>query len=522
LNGEWIVIRFLLLLVFLSTTIEAAPLSPNTLHISLASDPTTLDPRKSGDFVTSTLLFLLYQGLTTMQKDGSISLALAESYEISPDQKTYTFHIRKNCYWSSGEEITAYDFESSWKKILDPSFPSICAQLLYPIKNAEAAAQKKVPIHDVKISAKDSKTLVVELENPTPYFLTLTSFCVYFPLPKDHNASSTTSFSGPFQLVTWKHHNEILVKKNPSFWNASSILFENIHISIVRDENTAYHMFEKGELDWIGTPASPIPFDTLAALKKSKDFHSFPVGATTFCAFNVEMPPLNNLSLRKALSLAMNRKDLTTHITQLGEIVATGYIPPIIFQGENKNLVEDHNKEKANMYLQRALEELHILRQNLTITLTYNTSSLQKKLAEALKEQWEKELGIVILLQCEEEKMWREHLYKHEFQMSLALWFMQYNDPMNIFERFKYKNHPKNYSNWECPAFIDLVNQIQSAKTSKERNAAIEGAEACLSNAMPFTPIYHHKYSILVKPYVQNIEIGPIGDLHFEKAYIKK
>ncbi|MEI6243095.1 MAG: peptide ABC transporter substrate-binding protein [Chlamydiota bacterium] len=501
------------------------PLFPSsqTLHISFATNPATLDPRKSGDYVTSTLMFMLYQGLTSLEKDGNLSMALAESIDISKDKKTYTFHIRKNCYWSDGREITAYDFEYSWKKILDPAFPALCAQLLYPIKNAEAAAKKKASLDDVKIKAIDAKTLLVELENPTPYFLSLTSFCVFFPVP-NHSDQDTAkkTFSGPFRLVKWKQHNEILLKKNPHFWNKDTVILENIHISIIGDENTAYHMFEKGELDWIGTPTSPIPLDTLSTLKKSKEFLSFPVGATTFCAFNVEKPPLSNLFIRKALSLAINRQSIVNNVTQLGEIIATRYIPPITLKGLNRDLIEDNNIEKAQKYLQKGLTELHLQTQDLVITLTHNPSNLHKKLAEVLKEEWENALHIRVILQREEEKIWREHLYKHEFQVSLAQWILQYNDPLNIFERFKYKNHPKNYSNWESPAYISLINTIQTTSDSEERTQYILKAENFLHEEMPLTPIYHHKYSILIKPYLHNVEIGPMGDIHFEKAYIKK
>src|SRR5579872_4532777 len=150
------------------------------MRTCFSMDPLTADPRKNGDLISSAFLFMLYEGLTRLLPNGQVELALAESVDVSADLCIYTFRLRK-ALWSDGHPITASDFEYSWKKTLAPAFPSPCQQLFYPIKNAEAAAEGKISTDQIRVQALDQRTLIVELNNPTPYFLSLISFCNFFP-----------------------------------------------------------------------------------------------------------------------------------------------------------------------------------------------------------------------------------------------------------------------------------------------------------------------------------------------------
>ena len=518
---------------FMLASCQQPPVSKvksKTLHISINSDPTTLDSRKSGDLVSSTLLFMLFSGLTETKSNGQIGPAIAQSWEISDDQRTYTFHLR-DALWSDGEPITAYDFENSWKKVLDPSFPALCPQLFYPIKGAEAVSKGNLPVEKVGISATDAKTLIVELEAPTPYFLSLTSFCVYFPVPTHidkkfpdwaYTANEHFVSNGPFLLEKWEPTSEIQVKKNPKFFDKERVKLDQISLHIVDNENTALQMFELNQLDLLGTPVSPIPVDSLSDLHHKKKLILSPIGGTSFCAFNTTQFPFNNLHMRKAFSSAINRKDIVENITQLNEVVGTRCLPPVLMHNENKFLLEDNDAAEAKKHFQKALEELNIKKEDLKITFSYANNLNNKKLAQALQEQWNRTLGVFVELEGWDEKTMLQKLHKHQFQSALAMWIVQYNDPMNILERFKYRNHSKNYPLWENPDFINLLDLVNKTTDARQRTKLIEDAEVLLLDETPLTPLYHFNYATIAKNHVRNFIVGPIGDIHFDEVFLEE
>ena len=220
-------------------------------------DPLTVDPRKNGDLISSTFLFMLYDGLTSLLPNGEVELSLAKSVHLSEDQCTYTFSLRE-AYWSDGHLITAHDFEYSWKKTLDPNFHATCPQLFYPIKNAKEAAEGVVSPDQVRVQALNDTTLRVELNHPTPYFLSLISFCNFFPIPRHVELNNPAwenetqvVVSGPFRLVHWQKKKEIVVVKNPTYWDAEHTTLDSLHISIVTDEFTTLEMFENNEFEGI-------------------------------------------------------------------------------------------------------------------------------------------------------------------------------------------------------------------------------------------------------------------------------
>ena len=471
---------------------------------------------------------MLYNGLTDVIAGGSIVPSLAESYEISQDQKTYVFNIRKDAKWSDGHKITAYDFEKSWKKTIDPTFPSLCPQLFYPIKNAEKAAKGLVSLDEVGINALDENTLVVHLNNPTPYFLSLTSFVIYFPIPSHVEEinpdweQTNPVCSGPYKLQKWNHNNEIILEKNPLYWNEKEAKLDKIHISIVSSENTTLQMYENNEIDWIGAALSPIPLDSIPYARKSKEHTLTPIGGTHFCTFNIEKFPFTNKNIRKALGLAIDRKAIVKNITQADELVATRCIPPLLMHNKNFKLYEDNDIEKAKVHLEKGLSELGIKKEDLNITFLYVSDLLHKKTAEALKENWNKALDINVKLENVEDAVMMERLQKNQFQSALFLWVIQYNDSMNIFDRFKYKSHCKNYPSWENQKYNELLDYSATLINPLEREQILEKAEEIFIEDMPLAPIYHKNYLMLTKPHVKGVFVDSVGDVRFDKVYFSK
>jgi oligopeptide transport system substrate-binding protein len=193
-------------------------------------DPSSLHPHLGLDLRSHAVETALYEGLVRVDSDGTIIPTGAEKISISPSQKTYTFRLRP-MQWSNGEEVTAFHFENAWKKALSPQ--SICARsdLFYPIKNAEKAKKGEVPVEEIGVQALDSKTLVVELENPAPYFLDLLFSPIFSPLYDDSLEPSV--FNGPFIISTWKRKESLELVANPYYWDKENVRLQRIHISLV-------------------------------------------------------------------------------------------------------------------------------------------------------------------------------------------------------------------------------------------------------------------------------------------------
>jgi oligopeptide transport system substrate-binding protein len=510
---------------------KKTPLEPlnQRVYLNLKSEPATMDPRKGGDVISSHMHFLFFEGLVRLNPDGSIIPAQAKTFEISPDGITYTFFMRET-KWSDGTSVTAYDFEKTWKDILDPNFPSPNAHLLYPIKNAEPAKKGLVPLNEVGIEAKDANTLVVTLEKPTPYFLDLISFCVFFPInsQKDQefpnwafNAGEHYTSNGPFILKEWKHHNELIAQRNPFYWDHTRVLPDEIHFSMIENEVTALQMFENGQLDMIGEPLSPLPIDALPVLKQKPNVFRHPIAGTTIIAFNIDQKPFNNVKIRKALAYAIDRESIVANITQMGEIAATNAIPPVLKNNRNHAFFKDANGAQAKILLEEGMEELGITREAFkNVVYYYTTREMDHKIAQAIQQQWQKALGIQIRLENLEHKVLMDKLVKRDYGFAQSLWIAQYNDPMNILERFKLKSNAKNYANWENSEYVRLIEQSFYENGAK-RAEILEQAEAIFLDEMPICPIYHWEMVYMVQPHLNNVGMTPVGDLVFEKLNVK-
>jgi len=500
------------------------------IHLNLKNEPATMDPRKGGDVISSHMHFLLFEGLVKLNKDHSITPAQAKSFEVSADGTVYTFTLR-DAMWSNGAPVTAHDFEKSWKDILDPNFPSPNTHLLYPIKNAEAAKQGKVALSEVGITATDEKTLVITLEKPVPYFLDLISFCVFFPVSRDiderypewaHSAGEHYVSNGPFLLKEWKHNNEIVVVRNPHYWDKNRVRPDFIHFSMIDNEMTTLQMFEKGELDMVGEPLSPLPTDAIASLKKKARIHTAPVAGTTMITFNVDRAPFNNTKVRKAFAYAIDRASIVKNITQMDEIAATNIIPPILKNNRNRSFFKDHDESQAKTLLEEAMRESGLSKTIFdNIVYYYSTSDLNHKIAQAIQQQWQRVLGVQIKIENCDHKILMDKLIKRDYAFAQSLWVAQYNDQMNILERFKSKKNAKNYCQWENPEYIRLL-ENSFYENGVKRAAVLEKAEEIFIDEMPICPIYHWDMVYVVQPYLTNVQMSPIGDLIFENLSVEQ
>ncbi|MES2273302.1 MAG: peptide ABC transporter substrate-binding protein [Chlamydiota bacterium] len=503
------------------------------MRICLSMNPSTIDTRKNAEVYSSNLQFLLFEGLTRIKSNGEGELALAKSVDISEDGLIYVFHLR-DAYWTDGEPITAYDFEYSWKKILTPQFGSPCPHLLFVIKNAEKAIKGEVSQDQVGIRAIDPLTLQVILENPTPYFLSLITFCNFYPIPKhielknpswQNSVDESLVCSGPFKMIKWVQNQEIQLKKNLTYWDAENVHLDGIQISIVPDGKTALQMFENGDLDFVSSVTTPLSMEDLAYFRKQGKLKIIPIAGLLFCTFNLEQVPFNNANIRKALGFAIDRVAITENIAQLSEIPATCCVPPVLIGGKNRELFKPFDPELARKLLSIGLAELG-LPDNIaainslfsqSLILYYSSEDLYRRTAQAVQQQWKSVLGLEVQLREEDYKTHLERLMSRNYSLGLEYCVAQYNDPINILDRFKYKQTKKNLPGFENKKYIDLLNRAASINNAKMRLDILQEAEFFLMSEMPLTPIFHFNQGILINPKYTDVEFSPLSNLLLKK-----
>lgn len=504
---------------------QPRPHKKQSIALTFPSDPPSLDPTKGGDVISSTIQFMLFEGLTKMTKESSTAPALAKSIQMSADKKTYIF-LLKSVKWSDGTPIKAQDFVYAWKQMLDPNYPAPNAHLLYPILNAQEAKEGLVSLDQVGIKAKSDKLLVVTLAKPTPYFLELTSFCSFFPIPshiaKDHpnwadRPGELFVTNGPFKIDNYTIGHEINLIPNEIYHNKQHVTLESINVKIIEDSMTALHLFEKGAIDFMGSPCSHIPSDSIPYLKKKNLLVHQPLGASSFFSYNVTRAPFNNLKVRKALSYAINRQSIVDHVTQVDEEPSMTAIPQVLKKVPSLLATTPLSEEDCQSLFKQGLEEMGITKKQFgPVRILINENELPKKVTQAILASWKKTFGIDIVIDTFSTKTYLQKLYSKDYDIAYCSLVVHYNDAMNILERFKHRSNIKNYAGWENTDFIKILDDSFYIHNHEKRMRLLEKAEAILLEEMPFAPIYHWNEIYLESPDVKNIFISPVGSAHFE------
>lgn len=494
------------------------------LNLNMKAQPKTLDPRKVTDIFSSQMIFLLLEGLVKRYPDGSIKLAQAESYKVSDDQLIYTFTLR-DTFWSNNTPVTAYDFEQTWKDALDPHFPSVNAQLFFPIKNAEAAKKGLISLDKVGIKASDAKTLIITLEKPTPYLFQLFSFCAFFPVNikndrKNPNWSGNNKdqclSNGPFLLEKWDHGNQIIFTKNSHYRKTEDLHPEKIVFNIVEDDAVTLEMFQQGSIDIIGDSLTNIPLESIPTLEKKWTFSYMPRPRSVFISINTERFPFNNPKVRKAFSFAINRQELMglmgkgvkqniltdrINLAYQGGLSIMNIIPPCLKENRCHSFFLDNDAEKARDLLKQGMIELGITKKDFaSAILNYHSQNYgTSELVQAIQQQWLQTLGILIKLERLDFSIGIDKMRNGNYSMCFMCWDAMYYDPMSILERFKHKTYATNFSNWENQEYIELLDRSFYEQEDK-RLLTLEKAEKIFINEMPYIPLYHEDYTYIINP----------------------
>lgn len=488
------------------------------LRVNNRCDLASAHPHYGVDFICRQFQLSLFEGLTRISPDGSPTLACAEFVDISPCKTHYTFILRP-LKWSNGKSLTAYHFESAWKLAVSPTSKCLRPDLFYPIKNAQKAIKGEVSPDDVGVKAIDAKTLVVELEHPTPYFFDLLANTIFSPLYDDSEVP--TVFNGPFLIQSWEPEKLLVLAKNNNYWDAEIVKLDRIEATCVRDTNTSLLMYEKGELDWAGHPFTYLPYDALDHLRESEEFASKAVAGVFWLCLNTESFPLNSVKIRKALSIAIDREEIAKHVMQ-GEMSTKSLIPITMSLVDNNDLYNDKDEDYARQLFQEGLQELNITSEEFPV-LQFNHSDIagQKKLSEAIVQKWEKVLGIKVDLIGSEWNVFFSNQVMRQFQIGGCNWFSIFHDPIYNLEFFKEQANRYNWPGWENKQYTKLLDLADKEIDLAIRNEHLRQAELLLLDEMPIIPLFVLNFKYLKPERAKGLFISDLGYVDFKWGYIE-
>lgn len=489
--------------------------SEQILHRGNGEEPQTLDPHLGEGVPTTNIVIDLFEGLTTTTSDGRIVPGAANRWDISRDGLTYTFYLDPNGRWSNGEPVTAEDFVWSWQRVVAPTTAATYARMLVPVLNAEAILAGEMAPSELGVSALNELTFQVKLSHPTPYFLGLlthpTTFAVYRPSVEEfgsgHVRPGRLVSNGAYQLSDWQVRSKIELIKNPHYRLADQTIIEKVVFYPFEDENTEFTRFRSGDLNWTyQVPSSQFRWlsENLAeALSVSPWF------GTYFFSFNLTRPPFaDNLALRQALSLAIDREILTERVTQFGEMPTFGLVPPGLpdYVSPEIEYAEMTQAEREALARELYLRAGYSESQPLTVELRYNTSENHRKIAVAVAAMWKQVLGVRTRLINEEFRVFlTNRAQKRVTEVFRAGWIGDYQDAFTFLEMF-HSEHGRNDPGYNNPIYDDLLERAAAERIDARRRNLMAEAERILLADQVILPVFVYVSKRLADPTLKGWE----------------
>lgn len=501
------------------TAVEgSALLSEQILRVNLGADPLTTDPQLNSAADGSHIINNAYEGLLR-EVGNEFVPGIAESYTVSEDGCVYTFKLRES-KWSDGKPLTAKDFEFAWKRGADPKTASEYMYLFESanILNAAEIGRGEKTADELGVKALDDHTLEVTLTVPTEYFKQLCAYPTMMPVREDMvdnegawaKDPARAVSNGPFVLSEYKMGDQLVYVKNENYWNAENITLDKIIYYMIVDESTAYTKYAAGELDI----NEFIPADEMPKLiAEDPTFYILPKIGTYYFAYNMNTPALQDVRVRKALALAIDKEQIVNEVTRSGQIAATGFMPKGVKDDKGNAFTEKSGDyglttkadvEQAKALLAEAgypdgagLPEIEIL---------YNTSESHKKIAEAIQEMLKQNLGVNVKLTNQEWAVFQETTNNNQFEyLARRGWIGDYNDPQTMLEIFETTNG-QNIGRYSNEAF-DNEMLLSRQTTGEERMNHLYAAHDILMEDMPMIPLYYYSYPIMIQDEVEGWDI---------------
>lgn len=512
----------------------------NNIAVCLASEPQTIDPALNSAVDGAIMVNHFFEGLVKWVDDGEgnamTAPGQAESWEkvVNDDGTvTYTMKLRDGIKWSDGKEVTAGDFEYSWKRLANPETAADYCYMIDMVQNYAGIANSESDPDTLGIKAIDDKTLEIVLSYDCPYFEEIMAFPATFPVRQDlvegndewtYDVATYVS-NGPYKMKEWSHNAYILAEKNENYYDFANLGPDTIRFTLLDDANAMLAAYKSGELDFI----EELPPDEMANYLASGELTVADYIGTYYVCFNTEDEVFSNPLIRKAFSLAIDRNYIVENVNQAGEVPATGYVPAGVNDAagpgsDDFRTVGGEYYSVAEEDYEKNCEEARALLAEAgypngegfpTVEYMYNTNDKHKAIGEALQNMWQEQLGVTVNLSNQDWNVFLESRKQGDYQIARNGWIADYNDPCSFLDMWYTGggNNDAQYSNKDYDAKIDAA---KATAVQEERMKAFHEAEDILiEQDNVLAPVYFYTQPYMIKDDIQGMYYTPLGYFFF-------
>ena len=504
------------------------------IFINMGGEPKTIDPTLNSLNAASCYIHHAFEGLTKMDSNNNVKPGMAEKWDISDDGLIYTFHLRTNALWSDGTNVTAKDFEYSWKRSVNPSVAAEYAYMMEIVKNSKEINEGTMHYNELAVKAIDDYTFQVTLVNPLPYFLEfIASTGIFMPIREDIINTygdewtlkpETYIGNGPYSMTERLIDEKIVFTANKNYYNPNEQVAKQINFVLMSEPNTAMTGIKNASIHF---SALEPPSAEIESLKANNFIIENNAIGTYYIELNITNNALKDKRVRQALSLAIDRNYLVLNVTRGGQTPAGAFVPPTVkgsnstFRVENQEYIDNKaylaNVEKAKQLMAQAGypngEGFPVLELKVS-------PGIYVLIGEAIQQMWKNNLNIDIKLLQEEFPITLQTLLDKDYQMARMGWTGDYNDPMTMLEiMLSYSG--VNHTGFANANYDSLINKAKTAVDNSVRMTAMKEAEAILMDEMPIIPLYYRTDSFMINPILKNVVLSPLGRHKFNYCYIE-
>ena len=503
----------LLAFLFAAPVLLAGAADAKVLRIGNGGEPATLDPHRYNLRLEETILNDLFLGLTTFDARGNIVPGAAERWSVSADGLVWTFELREDGKWSDGQPVTAGDFVHAFRRLLDPKTAASLAHFMYPVRNAAAVNAGAALPTALGVRAEAPRKLVVELEQPFPFFAERLIYPTGYPVPAhaiedlgaDWVKPGKMVSNGAFILEDWQPHAHVALRRNPHFHDADSVTLEGVRYLPTADSHAAFNRYRAGEIDAIGD----FPSGEMDWVRRNLADHLrlTPLASIMYLVFNVTRPPFDDARVREALGLALDRELLTGRVLRSDEVPSVALVPPMV--PGYQSAVPAMGDRAARLARARSLldDAGHGPGNPLAVTLRYISGDESKRVQVAIAAMW-KDIGVATTLHHTELKSHFADLRRGNFEVAQAGWFGE-NNPEHYLNLLVSDTGDVNYGRFASEAFDALMARAHAEPDLARRLELLREAEVVGLAEHPVTPLYAVTIRALVDPRVGGWHANP-------------